>query len=390
MLKEGGIKKWIMPAILVTAKSGKLLKVFKVAKFGKIFLTLGTMLISIFAYSLSWGWWFAAGFVIMLFIHEMGHVVALRMKGMKASAPVFIPFLGALIFAPSMGTKEDEAFVGYGGPLLGTVGALAILPFWFLMPSHPPILMTLSFAALFLNLFNLVPVRPFDGGRITQVIGGWFKYFGALAIVGLVLFFRDPGLLLLVMLVLSDWEGIRWLTRSVTMIVCWLAMIGLYAAGLSSGNLTAMLVDVGVGFLFALAGVVHLIRIIRAKRSWESAQYIPVPSQELRRLPDGFSFLWEWTSGERAAWMFASRAYWKYRYLTQGLNTEWESDFTKRMLAATDICSAEDKANAEEVVPPVPFKTRMKWLALYVGLAVGISMVMAWEAGHLQAVIGNK
>ena len=83
----------------------------------KLFTTSGTMLVSVAAYSLIWGWRFAVGFVLLLFVHEMGHVIQLRREGIKASAPMFIPFLGAVIWAKSLGGNAlAEARVGLAGP----------------------------------------------------------------------------------------------------------------------------------------------------------------------------------------------------------------------------------------------------------------------------------
>src|SRR5471032_1334285 len=86
--------------------------------------TGGTMLISIWAYALAWGWQFAVGFVLLIFVHECGHLIAAKRIGLKVGAPVFIPFMGAII-ALKEAPKNAwiEAQVGIGGPLLGTVGA---------------------------------------------------------------------------------------------------------------------------------------------------------------------------------------------------------------------------------------------------------------------------
>src|SRR5689334_25375196 len=85
------------------------------------------MLVSVGAYSLIWGWSFAAGFVLLLLVHEMGHVIQLRREGVKASAPMFIPFLGAVISAKSLGRDAAaEARVGLAGPVLGSLGAAAV------------------------------------------------------------------------------------------------------------------------------------------------------------------------------------------------------------------------------------------------------------------------
>ena len=93
----------------------------------KLLMTAGTALVSVAAYSLFLGWSFAAGFVVLLFVHEMGHVIELRREGIKASAPMFIPFMGAVIFARSLGDNAlAEARVGLAGPILGTIGAAAV------------------------------------------------------------------------------------------------------------------------------------------------------------------------------------------------------------------------------------------------------------------------
>src|ERR1700747_2184612 len=103
-----------------------LLFLLKSAKFGKIFLTCGTMLLSVFAYSLFFGWPYAAGFVLLIFVHEMGHYVAARQRGLNVGAPTFIPFVGAWIQLKDMPHDvETEAYVGMAGPLSGTLGALA-------------------------------------------------------------------------------------------------------------------------------------------------------------------------------------------------------------------------------------------------------------------------
>ena len=87
----------------------------------KLLTTSWTMLVSIAAYTLLWGFPFAVGFVLLLSCHEMGHVIQLRREGVEASAPMFIPFLGAVISAKSMGEDAAaEARVGLAGPILGS------------------------------------------------------------------------------------------------------------------------------------------------------------------------------------------------------------------------------------------------------------------------------
>src|SRR4030095_10698408 len=95
------------------------------AKFGKLLTTGGTMLISLVAYAFVFGWRYAAGVVVLLFVHEMGHYIAARQKGVDVGAPPFIPFVGAWINLKDMPhDARTEAYVGLGGPLLGTAGAV--------------------------------------------------------------------------------------------------------------------------------------------------------------------------------------------------------------------------------------------------------------------------
>ena len=125
----------------------------------KLLTTSGTMLVSIAAYSIIWGWKFAVGFVVLLFVHEMGHVIQLRREGVKASAPVFIPFLGAVVWAKSLGGNAlAEARVGLAGPILGTLGAAACIPI--ADATGNDLFTALAFTGFFLNLFNLLPVTP--------------------------------------------------------------------------------------------------------------------------------------------------------------------------------------------------------------------------------------
>ena len=179
----------------------------------KLLGTLGTALISVAAYSLFFGWTFAAGFVLLLFVHEMGHVFQLRREGIQgASAPMFIPFLGAAIFSKSLG--EDalaEARVGLAGPILGTLGAGVCLAIAELTNSD--LLRALAYVAFFLNLINLIPVVPFDGGRAMAAMAPamWFVGLGALAV--LLLVSHNPFLLIFLFLGILETSR-RWRQRN--------------------------------------------------------------------------------------------------------------------------------------------------------------------------------
>ncbi|MEA2245107.1 MAG: hypothetical protein QOD24_4663 [Solirubrobacteraceae bacterium] len=177
----------------------------------KLLTTSGTMLVSLAAYSLIWGWKFALGFVLLLFVHEMGHVIQLRREGIPASAPMFIPFLGAVVTAKSLGDNATaEARVGLAGPVLGTLGSLALLPvaittgqdFWY----------ALVFTGLFLNLFNLLPVVPLDGGRAMAALSPWMWFVG-LFVMAVVAFVYPNPIIFLILLFAAFETYKRWKAR---------------------------------------------------------------------------------------------------------------------------------------------------------------------------------
>ena len=164
----------------------------------KLLTTVGTMVVSVAAYSFVFGWPFAVGFVVLIFIHEMGHVIALRREGIKASAPMFIPFLGAVISAKSLGRNATaEARVGLAGPILGSIGAAACIVIW--QATGNDLYRALAFTGLFLNLFNLLPVVPLDGGRAMAAMAPWMWFLGFAAMIPLAILFPNPVIFLIVL-----------------------------------------------------------------------------------------------------------------------------------------------------------------------------------------------
>jgi len=183
---------------------GVLLMKFKallvpVLKFFPVLLkTGGTMFLTIWIYAQTWGWWYAVGFVLLIFVHECGHLVAARRLGLKVGAPVFIPFMGAFIALKEAPPNAwIEAQVGIGGPLLGTAGAAACEGLH--LASGNPLFRALAFSGFFLNLFNLAPIGFLDGGRIVTALSPWLWLVG-LVVVGALLFTHFNFLLLLILL----------------------------------------------------------------------------------------------------------------------------------------------------------------------------------------------
>ncbi len=132
----------------------------------------GTMLLSIGIYATIWGWKFAVGFVVLMFVHECGHLIVAKRFGLKVSAPVFIPFMGAFILLKDQPRNAwMEACVGIGGPMLGSLGALACHSLGETIDA--PVFIALAYSGYLLNLFNLTPVGMLDGGRIVTALSRW-------------------------------------------------------------------------------------------------------------------------------------------------------------------------------------------------------------------------
>jgi len=184
------------------------------AKFGVVLLKfkfLFSMFVSAAIYVWIGGWWFGIGLVVLLFVHEMGHVIEARHQGLPVSAPMFIPFLGALITMKQM--PQDawrEARIGIAGPLLGSAGAAVIYLAGVAYDSQH--LKALAFLGFFINLFNLLPVSPLDGGRIVAAIHPILWLFGVLGLLGLVILRPNP-ILILILLVAANETWHRWKMR---------------------------------------------------------------------------------------------------------------------------------------------------------------------------------
>jgi Zn-dependent protease len=172
-------------------------------KWGKLATTGGTMLLSLAVYASIWGWRYAAGFIALIFVHEMGHYVAARQCGLNVGAPTFIPFVGAWIALKEQPhDAEIEAYVAMAGPLVGTIGALATYLAGRQLGSN--MLLAVAYAGLFINLFNLLPLSPLDGGRITAVISPRIWLIGAPLMLAITLYRPSPVLIMVGLLSLPQ------------------------------------------------------------------------------------------------------------------------------------------------------------------------------------------
>lgn len=178
----------------------------------KLLTTSASMLVSIVAYQLIFGWPFAVGFVLLLLVHEMGHVWQLRREGIEASAPMFIPFLGAVVMAKSMGNDAGaEARVGLAGPVIGSIAALVPLAIYGI--TGEDFWRALAYVGFFINLFNLLPVLPLDGGRAMAALSPTIWIVGLVMLVALTFVFPNP--IMILVLLFGGFETYRrWKARN--------------------------------------------------------------------------------------------------------------------------------------------------------------------------------
>ena len=189
---------------------GKLLAWLLVAgKLGKVLTTGGTMLLSIVVYSWVFGWRYAVGFVLLIFMHEMGHFVAARQRGLDVGAPTFIPFVGAWIALKELPHNvETEAYIGFAGPLAGTLAAMAC--YFAARETDSQLLLALAYTGCMLNLINLIPVSPLDGGRITAIISPKVWLAGVPLLAALFFYRPSPMLILVAILAYPQLKAALW------------------------------------------------------------------------------------------------------------------------------------------------------------------------------------
>lgn len=158
--------------------------------------TLLTMILSIGVYTMLWGWMYAVGFVLLIFVHECGHLITAKWLGLKVGAPMFIPFFGAVILLKEAPRNAwVEALVGIGGPMLGTIGAAASYGIY--LATGNALFAALASTGFLINLFNLTPIGFLDGGRIVTALSPWLWLVGVV-VFGLLMFVQFNVLVLLI------------------------------------------------------------------------------------------------------------------------------------------------------------------------------------------------
>jgi Zn-dependent protease len=215
-------------------KYGKLalLSGVKIFKFGKILPTALTMLISVWAYAQLWGWRFAVGFIVLLFIHEMGHAAVMHAKRLRTGPVVFLPFLGAFIaLKDQLRDARAEAEVGYGGPAAGTLAASACFIVYTF--TGYGLWLGLAYVGFFLNLFNLLPVSPLDGGRVVTAISPWLWLVG-LVLAGALAFSSGSPILIVIVVLGAIRAAGEWKRRRSGQMIEYYELTPMYRASIAT------------------------------------------------------------------------------------------------------------------------------------------------------------
>jgi Zn-dependent protease len=207
----GGIASFFLFIAKVAAPVLGLLAKFKFLALGaKLLLGSGSMLLSMWVWGLIYGWPFGVGIVLMIFIHECGHATAARMRGIPTGIMVFVPLMGAFVTTGRYGKSiVEDAFIGIMGPVFGTLAGLGCLVLYAVTPGHSPFWLALAQVNFFMNLFNLAPTPPLDGGWITPLFSPKLLAVGAVLLLFLARY--NPLIIVLALMslprIISGWKA---------------------------------------------------------------------------------------------------------------------------------------------------------------------------------------
>jgi Zn-dependent protease len=163
----------------------------------------GSMLLSIGAYATKWPLGLGVGFMTIILVHEVGHAVVIRAKGLRAGMMVFIPFIGGAVTLKDQPTSVyDDAQIGLAGPLAGTFASLVALQIY--KWTGTPLYLLIAFAGFVINLVNLLPIGMLDGGRISAAVTKWMWVFGGAALTYKVI--KQPNPIMILVLVLAIFQ----------------------------------------------------------------------------------------------------------------------------------------------------------------------------------------
>ena len=205
---KGGLLGTLASLFVLLSKLKFLLVGLKLLTFGKLLLGGGSMILSMWAYGAIFGKWFGVGIVLLIFIHECGHALAARMRGIPTGIMVFVPFMGAFV-TTQRGSKNivEDAFIGIMGPVFGTLAGIGSLLIYLVHPV--PYWLALAQFCFFMNLFNLAPTPPLDGGWITPLFSPKLLAIGAVLLLFVARY--NPLIILLALMslprIISGWKA---------------------------------------------------------------------------------------------------------------------------------------------------------------------------------------
>lgn len=173
--RRGGLVGGLIAAVVGFLKWGAVL-----FKFGKLGATFISFLVSVLIYIGIFGWQFGVGALLLIAVHESGHMIFARAEGLKVSAPIFLGPFGALVTTKGFRDPRQEAVVAIGGPIVGTAAALLCYVFaQSLSPGYAHYLfLALAYFGCLVNLFNMLPMSPLDGGRVASAVSKWANVAG--------------------------------------------------------------------------------------------------------------------------------------------------------------------------------------------------------------------
>ncbi len=203
--RQGGVLAALVAGLAALGKWGLFL-----LKFGKFGFTLLSMGLSLLIFAQRFGWVFGAGLLLLIFIHEMGHVLLAKTEGLPVSLPIFLGPFGAFVrMKQPPKDARQEAVVAIGGPVIGVAASIICLLVAqsLTVPGELyPLLLSLAFTGCLINLFNLIPFSPLDGGRVAGALSKWVNVVGLGILVALLLGFAglhitlNPVLVVIVIL----------------------------------------------------------------------------------------------------------------------------------------------------------------------------------------------
>jgi Zn-dependent protease len=188
--RRGGLAGGILAALAGLFKYG-----FLLLKFGKLSGTFISFGLSLLIYIGLFGWQFGLGALLLIAVHESGHMLFARAQRLPVSAPFFLFGFGAVVTTKGFRDARQEAIVAIGGPVVGTAAALLCYLFALSLPEGQTryLFLALAYWGCLVNLFNLIPMSPLDGGRVASAVSRWANVAGIGVILLLIAGYTATG-----------------------------------------------------------------------------------------------------------------------------------------------------------------------------------------------------